>query len=131
MTEHRRIAAFLLIAKGVLGLFTSVAGFTVAKNLARIDWASRDGSIFTPQLLVKSFEIGAVLSVLFGVPAIIAGAALLSHRPWARRLGLLASALQLVSFPVGTFIGSYGIWALISQPTRESVEARLAPVLRF
>ena len=46
----------------------------------------------------------------------IAGIAILSGATWARSFGLFAGALNLISFPIGTPIGAYGLWALSWTP---------------
>ena len=42
--------------------------------------------------------------------------AILSGATWARSFGLFAAALNLISFPIGTPIGAYGLWALSRTP---------------
>ena len=53
--------------------------------------------------------------LVLGLPGIIAGAGLLKFRPWARILGIIISALDLIHFPFGTALGVYGLWALLSR----------------
>lgn len=38
---------------------------------------------------------------------------LFKRRPWGRVLGLLDSGISLLSFPIGTILGAYGLWVLL------------------
>lgn len=67
----------------------------------------------------------AAIVPLLGMLAlyIATGVGLRDRRPWARTTGLIASALSLLSFPLGTAYGVYGIWVL----TRPETKAQLSP----
>jgi len=58
-----------------------------------------------------------VLMVLLSVPGMIAGIGLLRMRPWARVLTIVVSALELLSFPIGTALGLYGLWVMVQPET--------------
>lgn len=65
------------------------------------------------------FILGIVANVLMtmvlilSIPGIIAGMGLLKRKEWARILTIIISVLNLLSFPLGTALGAYSIWALI------------------
>jgi hypothetical protein len=64
--------------------------------------------------------VGSVIGVLFlvlGLPGLVGGIGLLSHRPWARILVLIVSAMDLINIPVGTVLGAYSIWVLTHDET--------------
>jgi hypothetical protein len=48
------------------------------------------------------------------IPGIIAGWGLLNRRPWARIVIIILSILALIRFPLGTIVGVYGLWVLLS-----------------
>ena len=50
----------------------------------------------------------------------MAGWGLLNDKPWARILTIVLSALSLLSVPIGTALGIYGLWVL----THPEVEAQ-------
>ena len=52
--------------------------------------------------------------ICMGVPGLVAGVGLLKFKPWARMLGIVISALDLISVPFGTALGVYGLWVLLS-----------------
>jgi len=57
------------------------------------------------------------LLLLLSIPGIILGAGLLKLRPWARVLGIVMSALDLLHIPIGTALGIYGLWVLLQPET--------------
>ena len=59
----------------------------------------------------------AVIGVL-ALPEIAAGYGLLNYRLWARTLGIVVSALNLLSLPIGTVISVYGLWVLLNKETK-------------
>jgi hypothetical protein len=63
--------------------------------------------------------IGVVVSVIIlavSVPGVVAGIGLLKYRPWSRMLTIVLSALDLLNVPIGTALGIYGLWVLLSPP---------------
>ena len=65
----------------------------------------------------------AVLLALISIFAIIGGTGLLQRRSWARVLVIVLGCLYLFSFPLGTGVGIYTLWAL----TRRDARAALSP----
>lgn len=59
--------------------------------------------------------------VLLALPGLVSAIGLLQRRSWAKIWTIVAGALSLVNFPIGTAFGVYAIWAM----TRPETEARL------
>jgi hypothetical protein len=57
--------------------------------------------------------LGLVL-VVSGLPELLAGIGLLKLRPWGRLVAIAVSVLSLPAFPLGTLLGGYGLWVLLS-----------------
>ena len=84
--------------------------------------------------LVSGSFLASILSwlvwvfVVLAAAAIAAGVGLLDYEPWARPLAVAVCVLALVNFPVGTLLGIYGLWTLLSaageQHYREALAAR-------
>ena len=73
--------------------------------------------------------IGAFIFVLLlalSLPGIVAGFGLIELRPWARMLTIILSALELMSVPLGTALGIYGLWVLLS-PSAEQLFRQPSP----
>ena len=124
MSQHFDILGYLFIALGVLtllgGLIAGCALGIGGEIAGNADPAFRDTG------LTGVFAgLGAIIFVIVAVFAALylaAGYGLLKREPWARVLGMIAGALGLLSFPIGTAIGVYALWAL----TRPEAEAEFA-----
>jgi len=118
--EHVRILAILnivlgsialligvcfLLFFGGLGIFASVAGRHDPDAFVAIPVLGAVGGIIFVALLV------------FSAPQIIGGIGLLKGQPWARILMIVVSALGLMSVPIGTALGIYGLWVLLNEET--------------
>ncbi len=54
-----------------------------------------------------------VILVFQGLPAVIGGFALFSGKDWGRVVGLVAGALSLANFPVGTILGGMSLCLIL------------------
>jgi hypothetical protein len=113
MEQHIRIVAILFIILGVLGalvglfLFLLIFGAGVASQ-------DRDAMFITGTVGVAI----AAFCLVISVPSIIAGIGIQKHRAWARILAIVIAVLNLFNFPVGTAIGAYAMWALLSEESK-------------
>ena len=55
------------------------------------------------------------LALVFGLPPMLAGYAMLKRKSWARVMGIIASCLCALSFPFGTALCVYTLWFLFGQ----------------
>jgi hypothetical protein len=76
---------------------------------------ARDQTALMVVLVVAMVISGLV--VIFSIPGIIGGAALLKMKPWGRTLTLVMGFLALIEIPLGTALGVYTIWALMNDET--------------
>lgn len=104
------------IVLGSLTILGGLAVLAVAGGIATMIGASGSADALPAVPIVGAFG-GLIALVLFvlGVPGLIAGIGLLKFRPWARILGIIISALDLIHVPFGTALGIYGLWALLSR----------------
>lgn len=65
-----------------------------------------------------------IIVLLLMVPCIITGVALLNFKPWARTAGTVLSIIEMVNFPLGTIVGVYGLWVLMSSDADYYFEPR-------
>jgi hypothetical protein len=55
------------------------------------------------------------LALIFGLPSILAGYAMLRHKSWARVMAIIAAVAEAISFPFGTALCVYTFWFLFGQ----------------
>jgi hypothetical protein len=110
MKTHIEVVGLINIVSGILTILIGAIIFAV---LLLVIPATNDpeGRIVLPVLA----SIAGFVTLLFGIPSIVAGAGLLRFKPWARILTLILSILALLNIPVGTITGAYSIWVLTHQ----------------
>ena len=108
MDTHIKVLGWLYIILGILGLL--LAGVIILA-VAGGGLLSGDRTAITVTTIVAAVVGGFLF--LVSAPGIIAGIGLLGYRPWARILALVLGILNLPSFPIGTLLGIYTIWALL------------------
>jgi len=62
------------------------------------------------------------LALAAGIAA--SGIGLLQYRDWARVLGVIMCVLMALNFPLGTAVGIYGLWILLSEQGRTYYQSR-------
>jgi hypothetical protein len=72
-----------------------------------------------------------LFSLLFSLPPILAGYAMLKRKRWAKVMGIIASCFEALSMPFGTALCVYTLWFLFGQQGqnfhREGYDAPPAP----
>jgi hypothetical protein len=125
LQTHVPIVGWLLIARSILDMVLGVFAFALIMS-GSVFWtelgqmgpavndpdAVRIFSMFNTLTALTAMLIG-VLVVGLAIPGLVAGISLLARKSWARVLGVVVSALGLVSFPIGTLIGIYAIGVLM------------------
>jgi hypothetical protein len=121
MAIHLRLLSLLLIGVGIgLGLLSLI-------------WLVANGG---PSGLMIAFDdastvmgpivVGIVfLNILLAAPMVMTGFGLLRAQGWARSLGMVVCALAIISVPVGTGLGAYGLWVLTSLEVEPLFENRV------
>ncbi|MBI2221591.1 MAG: hypothetical protein HYU53_10335 [Acidobacteria bacterium] len=134
MLTHVKVLAVLYIVLSSIGLLVALLMFFAAGTAASIVGMSaspEDAAIAVPILGIAGTALGAVL-LLFSLPGLVTGWGLLKLRPWARILGIVLGVICLINFPIGTAVGIYGLWVLLTKETERlfngSTQAAAPPV---
>lgn len=141
MRDHIKILGILNIILGcltaLLGLFGFLAMGTIAgiiaASLSSADSADFHNGVMAAPILASIGLAVAVFFCVLGLPMILGGWGLMKYRRWSRPLMIVVSVLQLLHIPVGTLLGAYGLWVLMSDEGRRLLEsggayAAVAPV---
>lgn len=126
MRDHVKILAIVNIVFGCLGILAALAiGGMFAVTGTMVGVAAQH----EPDAAVAAGVLGLIGTGLFilllvvSAPSIVAGWGLLNFKPWARILGIVLSALNLINFPIGTAVGGYGLWVLLNTETERLFRA--------
>ena len=120
MRDHVRILAILNIVMGGIGLLIGAGMLLMFGGIGMLAGAANSGD---PEAILAFPIMGAlgglifVVLLIFSAPQIIGGSGLLKMQPWARILMIVLSALSLLSIPIGTALGIYGLWVLLNEET--------------
>ncbi len=120
MRDHVRILAILNIVMGSIGLLIGIGLLFMFGGIGALAGLTNSGD---PDAALAFPIMGAIGGLIFGVllifsaPQIIGGIGLLKGQPWARILMIVVSALGLLSIPIGTAMGIYGLWVLLNEET--------------
>lgn len=122
MREHIRILGILNMVMGGLTACGGILILIVAGGAARLlvlaaGVGNEDAATAGPIIATIGMCIAIFLLVL-AAPALIGGWGLLHFRPWSRPLMIVLSILHLIHVPLGTALGVYGLWALLSDEGR-------------
>jgi hypothetical protein len=116
METHVKVLGVLFIvlsALGTLAAFVVFTLFSVAGVATAAGASGGDAAVALPILGLAGTALASFLLIL-SLPGLVAGIGLLKYKPWARILSIVLSALNLINFPIGTVVGVYGLWVLLS-----------------
>ena len=115
MQQHITILGWLYIAFGALGI---VAAFLVFAIVGGAGLLTRDAN--SAALLGGVGFFIAIFVAVLSLPNVVCGWGLLKRKSWSRILAIVLGCLHLISFPVGTAVGIYSLWAL-TQPEAQRI----------
>jgi hypothetical protein len=124
MEQHLKIIGILHVILGGMGALAAVAFLALFGGMAGMVGAaarSGDAALVAP-VLGGLGTILFVVCLIFSLPSLIGGIALLNMASWSRIFMIVVSALYLVHIPIGTALGIYGLWAL-TKPETEALFA--------
>ena len=120
MQQHVSILGVLYIIFGVLGILAAIACLALfggAAGIVRMVAPNDpDAAVAIPILGVVGVALFVLISLL-SIPGLVVGIGLTKFRRWSRIGGLVLSGINLLNFPIGTALGVYGFWVLLSKET--------------
>lgn len=106
LQNHVRVLGLLTIVVGALSGLVALFLIIFFSGAATLEGALSINAIVA--------EMWIVLALILMAPCIVTGIALLSFRAWSRTFGTVLCVLQLLNVPLGTILGIYGLWVLLS-----------------
>jgi hypothetical protein len=118
MDRHVRALSVLYIAGGIAGAILGIISLFMMGSISNLLIAlfSTKRIMSVPFAAIYLTAV-AWVSVLVAIPAVISGWGLRGYHDWARMMGMVVAVMLVVSFPVGSLIGLYAIWVLLSPET--------------
>ena len=110
MKMHMQLLGWLMIVAHGFFLLAAACIFVV---LVGVGAAAQNSTVAAMASIVGTVLAGFI--AILAVPGVVAGAALLAKKPWARLLTMIVGGLGLVNFPIGTALGIYALWLLLPE----------------
>jgi hypothetical protein len=115
MDTHVKVVAVLFLVLGGLGVLGALALMAVFGGAAGIVGMAAEGEEAALAIPIIGFT-GTMLTaflLLLSLPGVIAGFGMLAYKPWARILGIVLAAINLINIPIGTIFGVYALFVLL------------------
>jgi hypothetical protein len=119
VARHAHLLGVLWIIYSVLHAFGGVVMLILANTLFL-----HIGRFMPPDVPPPAREMPGFLHPLFmfigvlllakGLAGVAAGIGLLQRQPWARVLAIVVGVISLINIPLGTALGIYTLWVLVS-----------------
>jgi hypothetical protein len=129
MQTHVKVLGVFFIALSAIGICAAIfffVGFGAAAGIVGANADAHDAAIAIPIIGIAGTAF-VIFMLLLSIPGLIVGIGLLKFRPWARIVGIVLCALNLISIPFGTMLGIYGLWVLLNRDT-ETLFASAHPI---
>src|SRR5688572_25642321 len=130
MASHVKTLGILHIVFGVLGILCGLFVLLFFGGIAAFVGMTDDseGAFLAMPILGGIGGFVFLVLLVLSLPGLVAGIGLVNFKPWARTLGIVVSALDLLQVPFGTALGIYGLWVLLSKDGERIFERGNAPV---
>ena len=119
MDNHVRTLGRLSLAYGLVGGGAAAAAFLFAGGI----WGLY--SLFDDPMMGVIIVTIAALHLVTAPPALLGGIFIMRFAGWARVLLTVTAALEALTFPLGTLLGAYGLWVLLSPEVEPLFEEAL------
>jgi hypothetical protein len=119
MTTHVKVLGVLYIVFGAIGVFSALflgLALGAASGIVGQAASPEDAAVALPIIGLAGSAL-VVFLLAISLPGLITGIGLLKFQSWARILGIVLSAINLINIPFGTVLGIYGLWVLLTKET--------------
>lgn len=117
--RHITILAVLWLAASALNLIGAAALFMVGNVIVGHIIVRMQGGWPWQGFLQGLLSTLALLVFVKALAGFAAGWGLLERQPWARPLTLVLGFISLLNIPLGTALGIYTIWVMVSRQAEE------------
>lgn len=116
--HYRTLAVLTIIYSGLHAIGGLCALFAAKFIIPAVLTHSPDPNV-PIGLIASVVSFVAWLLLIWGIAGLAGGIGLLSREPWARTVTLVVSFISLINVPLGTALGIYAIWVLLSNGADE------------
>jgi hypothetical protein len=119
-TDHNRLLGIFITIRGVLLLVAGImmAIFMAGGGMLMATAGHRHDDQVAGAFMLAGGVIGGVVMLAMGFFDLYAASKIRKAAPVGRTLGIVVCALSILSFPLGTALGAYGLWFFFSDQGR-------------
>jgi hypothetical protein len=118
MATHVKVLGVLYIVLSALGVCAALFFGLAVGAASGIVAANADADAVRALPIIGLAGTTLVIFLLaVSLPGLITGIGLLKFKPWARIVGIVLAAINLINIPIGTILGAYGLWVLLNKET--------------
>ncbi len=117
MESHIKVLGILYIVLGIMGLIGGLIVLTIFLGSGIVGGVASDEPGIT--FLIGGF--GVIISsviLITSLPGIFAGYGIYKKQSWGRVLGIILGIINLPGIPIGTALGIYALWVLLSEESK-------------
>ena len=117
MIDHKKTLAYLYIGFNLFTLALCLLIYSIyAGGMTTLGILNDDSTLITVTGII-GFVLFMIL-LITTLPGIIAGFGLLKNKSWAKAVSLIIALMYLIAVPVGTILGIYALWVLLSDESK-------------
>ena len=121
--EHSKTLGILFLVYLGLQVLGVIIGLIFVVAFSGIILTNVNGNDAVPFAFIGIvFGVAMVISILLLIPIAFAGFKMFKEKSNAKIWGIIASIISLISFPIGTALGVYGLWFLLGEQGRQFYE---------
>ena len=107
------VGIFLMVHGALQAVIMILIGLVYGGiGVAMLATGKKEEEQFVGLIFIGMIAVLFIISLIFVLPQMLGGFKLLKERPNARTWGIVGSIISLLSFPLGTAAGVYGLWFL-------------------
>lgn len=115
MDSHKKILGILHLIWGTLSLLLILA-FAIFFSVIIVNIPAHELDSFEFDLAKTIATIvGAFIIIVITLPSVLGGIGMLLNQKWGFILIVVSGIFSLISFPMGTAIGAYTLWAYFKE----------------
>lgn len=118
--DHNKLLSIFFFVQGGLQLFGGLIVGLIYGGLGvmMMSQGRRDEDQVLGGVFVGMAVIVGVVLLTFAIVTLVAGWKMIKGKNGAKTFGIIASIVSLLSFPLGTALGIYGLWFLFGDQGR-------------
>ena len=110
--DHNKLLSVFFFIQGGLQLFGGVLAAAIYGGMGvfMLGTLRREEEQLMGGIFVALAVVFGIVILLFGAFYVLTGLKVMKMHPIGRTLGIIASCIALLGFPLGTALGIYGLW---------------------